>query len=308
LSEGIQVLADSTVRNGTIQGFTFGYVLDAGQDVRLSRLTFVDNWVAVFDRGGYFSTITLTDSRLLGNNLGLSSEQDVSIGTFKVRSTLFSGNKLALAANFHSVEVRRSTFSDNELVFWCPDGNVTFRSSLLVRNAVVGWVPLGEFGYGTCDRASFVNTVLASNGAFAPTALPAWEPFELELRDSWLLGNGGGLEARVRTLDVRGNTWWKNESGLRVASPPEFLQPAVTGKVSDNRFLRNRGDGLRVDTPSTLTVSDNVAIGNAGWGLYAPGVIDGGGNVARGNRAGDCLGLTCASTGVRPGARLPVDR
>jgi hypothetical protein len=294
VSEGILVLADSTVRNGTIQGFSLGYVLDSGEDVRLSRLTFLDNGVAIYNRNGGFTTFTLTDSRLQGNRVGLSSEQDAANGTFKVHSTRFIGHRLAFTANFHSVEVVQSTFSLNNLVFWCPDGSVSFQSSWLERNGVVGWIPLGEFGYGSCDTVSFVGTVLASNGAFAPDERPAWEPFTLELRDSWVVDNAGGLEARVRTLDVQGNTWWDNASGLTVAVPPEFLQPEVTGTLRGNRFLRNRGDGLRVDVPSTLAVSHNVALGNTGWGLYVPGVIDGGGNVARGNGRGDCDGVVCA--------------
>ncbi|MFY0580972.1 hypothetical protein ACN28S_48045 [Cystobacter fuscus] len=73
------------------------------------------------------------------------------------------------------------------------------------------------------------------------------------------------------------------------------MPPALTGTVSGNRFLRNQGDGLRVLVPSTLTVSRNVALDNTGWGLHVPGVSDGGGNVARGNGAGDCVGVVCAA-------------
>jgi hypothetical protein len=54
-------------------------------------------------------------------------------------------------------------------------------------------------------------------------------------------------------------------------------------------------------------VARNVARGNTGWGLYVPGVIDGGGNVASGNGAGDCRGVACASTAALPQAE-PVSR
>ncbi|MCY1015794.1 right-handed parallel beta-helix repeat-containing protein [Pyxidicoccus sp. MSG2] len=222
LSEGIRVEADSTVRNGTIRGFTWGYIVDSGQDVRLSRLTFSDNGHAVFNRYGSATAITLTDCTLLQNRTGLGSEQDAGTGTFRVRSSLFSGNRLAFAANFHTVEVDRSTFHANALVFWCPFGSVTVRASLLFRNEVVGWVPLGEFGYGSCGEARFVSTVFSNNGAFGPAEEPAWKPLGLVLRDSWLVDNGTGLEARARTLDVQGNTWRGNGSGLHVAERPEF--------------------------------------------------------------------------------------
>ena len=299
VSEGIRVSANSTVRNGTIRGFDRGYVaggeeLPAPERVGLAGLTFIDNGVAVYNRGGD-TTLTVTDCRLLGNGSGLGSEQDASRGVFEVRSSFFRGNRLALSANSHSVDVVGSTFIQNETVIWCPDGRVSFASSSIVRNTVVGDLRLGQFGYGVCYEASFVQTVLARNGSLAATDAPAWEPFGFVLRDSWVTENGGGLLVRARTANVQDNTWWGNGSGLSLADLPEYVPPALTGQVSGNRFLRNQGDGLRVLVPSTLTVSRNVAIDNAGWGLQVPGVIDGGGNVARGNDAGDCIGVVCAS-------------
>ncbi|WNG50393.1 right-handed parallel beta-helix repeat-containing protein [Archangium minus] len=297
LSEGIRVLANSMVRNGTIRGFDRGYVLGdealpSPSQVGLSRLTFIDNGVAVYNRSGN-TTFTITDCRLLGNGSGLGSEQDASRGTFRVLSTFFFGNRLALSANSHSVEVVDSTFSHNEVVVWCPDGSVSFTSSRLVRNHVVGDIRLGEFGYGFCRVISFFDTVLSRNGSLAPTGESAWEPFGFVLRDSRVVGNTTGLLVRARTVDVQGNTWWDNEGGLTLADLPEYVPPELTGTVSGNRFLSNRGDGFRVLVPSTLTVSRNVAIDNSGWGIYAPGVIDGGGNVARGNDAGNCVGVVC---------------
>ncbi|QRK09331.1 right-handed parallel beta-helix repeat-containing protein [Archangium violaceum] len=300
LSEGIRVLADSTVRNGTIRGFNRGYVLGdeslpSPSQVGLSRLTFIDNGVAVYNRSGNTTLFSITDCRLVGNGSGLGSEQDASRGTFQVRSTLFFGNRLALSANSHSVDVVDSTFSHNETVVWCPDGSVSFTSSRLLLNTVVGDIRLGEFGYGFCRVVSFVDTVLARNGSLAPSNQSAWEPFDLVLRDSRVVGNTTGLMVRARTVDIQGNTWWGNEGGLILADLPEYVPPELTGTVSGNRFLSNRDDGLRVLVPSTLTVSRNAAIDNSGWGIHAPGVIDGGGNVARGNDAGDCVGVVCTS-------------
>jgi hypothetical protein len=310
-SEGIVVVSDSTVRNGTIRGFQHGYVLDSDaqyqpRHVWLSRLTFIDNGAAIHNRSSD-ATLTLTDSLLLRNGSGLSTEQDASRGTFEVRSSLFFDNGLALSANNHFVDVVHSTFSHNDLVAWCPDGGVTFTSSWLIRNEVVGRLTLGEFGYGFCRVASFVNTVIADNGSFTPTDWPVWEPFDFVLRDSWVVGNGDGPLVRARTVDVRDTTWWGNGGGLTLGDLPEYVPPELTGTVSDNRFLHNRGDGLRVTVPNTLTVSRNVALDNTGWGLYAPGVRDGGGNVAWGNRAGNCLGVTCSfprTAGFIPGPSI----
>jgi hypothetical protein len=299
VSEGIRVLANSTVLNGTIRGFDRGYVagdesLPSPDHVWLSQLTFIDNEVAVYNRSGD-TRLTITGCRVSGNRVGLGSEQDASRGAFEVRSTFFFGNRLVLSANSHSVDVVGSTFIHNGTVIWCPDGRVSFSSSSIVQNTVVGDMRLGQSGYGFCQEASFDHTVLARNGSFTPTGSPAWEPFNFVLRDSWVTDNGGGLLVRARTVDVQGNTWWRNGSGLTLADLPEYVPPVLTGTVRGNRFLRNRGDGLRVPVPSTLTVSRNVASDNAGWGIHAPGVIDGGGNIARGNDAGTCAGVACAS-------------
>lgn len=298
-SEGIVVMANSTVRNGTIRGFDLGYVLDSNAEhfpehVRLSRLRFIGNRVAVYNRSGS-ATFTITDSLLLGNELGLSSEQDASSGTFEVRATLFMGNRLALTANSHSVNVVRSTFSFNELVVWCPYGSISFRSSSIVQNEVVGRLPIGEFGYGLCSEVSVVDTVIARNGALAPSSHPAWEPFDLELRGSRIVDNDSGLDVRALAVEVQGNTWRGNGGGLTLADLPDYVPPPLSGTVSGNRFLYNQGDGLRVTVPSTLTVSRNVAIGNMGWGIYVEEAVDGGGNVARGNAEGDCTGVACSS-------------
>jgi hypothetical protein len=291
-------MANSTVRNGTIRGFDLGYVLDANvehfpEHVRLSRLTFIGNQAAVYNRSGS-ATFTITDSLFLGNGGALSSEQDASDGTFEVRSTVFMGNRLALSANMHSVNVVRSTFSFNELVVWCPYGSISFRSSWIVQNEVVGRLPIGEFGYGLCSEVSVVDTVIARNSSLAPSSYPAWEPFYFELSGSRIVDNDSGLDVRALSVEVQGNTWRENGGGLTLADLPEYVPPPLTGSVSGNRFLYNQGDGLRVRVPSTLTVSRNIAIGNAGWGIHAEEVIDGGGNVARGNAEGDCTGVACS--------------
>ncbi|WAS83774.1 MULTISPECIES: hypothetical protein [unclassified Corallococcus] len=68
----------------------------------------------------------------------------------------------------------------------------------------------------------------------------------------------------------------------------------MTGIVRGNQFLANDGDGLRVQPPSTPTVINNLALGNTGFGIYAPTAYDGDGNVARDNTAGNCVGIVCA--------------
>ncbi len=293
-SEGIAVMAGSTVKNGTIRGFGKGYVLYGGRNVWLSRLQFVNNGVGAHNYG--FSTFTVTDSLFIGNTVGMGSEQDASNGGFEVRSTLFIDNQVALGVNnAHTVNVDRSTFAFNDVAVVCFYGTISFTSSWILQNSAVASIPFFEGGYSQCAHASFLDTVIARNASFAPADEPVWKPFDFVLRRSQVRDNDSGIVVRTTTADVRSNTWQSNGGGLTLDEPLQFLQPTLTGTVSDNRFLRNGGDGFRVTVASTLTVSRNVAVGNTGWGIHAPGVIDGGGNVARGNGAGNCVGVVCTS-------------
>ncbi|RKH63626.1 right-handed parallel beta-helix repeat-containing protein [Corallococcus llansteffanensis] len=293
-SQGIVVEANSTVRNGTVRGFRWGYVVDSGADrVRLHRLALVDNQTAIYHRGG-FARFLLTDSRLSGNSTGFSSEFDAATGEFTVHSSQFTGNGLVMFVDAHGVDVVNSTFTSNTNVVYCFNGQVHFRSSTLTRNTSVGALPFDPGGgFDFCAELAFENSVLTNNTSLAPPDAPAWEPFHFVMRDSWVYNNGSGLRAGGRTVDLQGNTFWNNAGGVTLADLPEFEPVALTGPVRDNRFLRSTGDGLRVLPPSQPTVSDNLALDNTGWGIHAPAAIDGGGNVARGNGAGGCEGVVC---------------
>ncbi|MDY7232490.1 right-handed parallel beta-helix repeat-containing protein [Hyalangium rubrum] len=298
LSEGIAVLANSTVKNGTIQGFDLGYVLDYDAShfpdhVWLSKLTFIDNRAAVYNRSGS-ATFTISNSYFIANGSAVGSEQDASSGKFEVIASYFLANRLALSANSHDVEVVRSNFTFNDMVVWCPYGGVSFTSSRIAFNSVVGRITLGEFGYGFCSQASFVNTLFLHNDALAPAEWPTWDAFDFVLRDSQVSDNAGGMRVQSRTVDIQGSTLRRNGGGLSLGHLEEYVPPELTGTVSGNRFLQNAGDGLRVLVPNSLTVSGNTAIGNTGWGLHAEGAIDGGGNVAGGNGMGNCAGVVCA--------------
>ena len=295
-SQGIVVEADSTMRNGTVRGFRWGYVVDSGAaQVRLHRLTFTDNGTALYHRGGY-ARFLVTSSRVNGNTTGFSSEFDAANGELAVRSSQFTGNGRVMFVDDHLVDVADSTFTANTSVVYCFYGRVRFRSSTLSMNTSVGELPFNPGGgFDFCGELAFEDSLLSNNTSLAPPGAPAWEPFHFELRNSWVIDNGSGLRVAGRTVDIQGNTLWNNAGGLTLADLPEFEPVPLTGPVSDNRFLRNRGDGLRVVPASQPTVSRNQALGNTGWGISAPGVIDGGGNIAAANGAGNCEGVVCTA-------------
>ncbi|RKG49507.1 right-handed parallel beta-helix repeat-containing protein [Corallococcus sp. AB011P] len=289
---GIVVTGTSMVRNGTIRGFARGVQTEGVDYLRLHELTFADNRIAIYN---YFSTtyFLVTNSRFIGNDVGLGSEIDASIGTFDVRSSHFENNRLGIFLDTHDADVLDSTFMGNEIGIYCFAGNVRVRSSTFARNEAVATttVPIG--GRDICNVFRVEDTLIADNASFAPTEIPIWNVIQLDMINNWLVGNDNGLTAGSSRVYIQGNTFWDNAGGFALEDTPIVSLPQ-TGIVRANRFLRNGGDGLRVLPASTPTVIGNVALGNTGWGIHAPTAHDGGGNVARDNGAGNCEGVTCA--------------
>ncbi|MBN8226536.1 right-handed parallel beta-helix repeat-containing protein [Corallococcus macrosporus] len=291
-SLGIVAEEGSTVRNGTVRGFDSGYVFDAGP-VWLHQVALLDNRTAIYHRLGY-AQVLITDSQLAGNTFGMRSEFDAANGVVDVRGSQFTGNGTVLFVDDHEVNVSGSTFTLNANVLFCFYGRVRFRSSTLAWNTSVADLTWNSSAFDNCWELVFDNTVIANNTAFGTPEHPDWEPFDFQLRNSWVMNNGGGLKVATRTVDIRNNVWWDNAGGLTLSDLPEFEPTPLVGPVHGNRFLANDGDGLRVLPGSTPTLARNISQGNTGWGIHAPTAIDAGGNAARGNGAGGCVGVVCA--------------
>ncbi|WP_338080594.1 right-handed parallel beta-helix repeat-containing protein [Corallococcus exiguus] len=295
-SQGIVVANARMVRNGAVQGFANGITTTSGANVlnlRLHALAILDNGIGVYNRSSG-SNFLITDSRLSGNDTGLRGEFDASTGTFDVRSSIFTHNELVMIADYHDIDVLDSTFTSNGSVFFCWEGLIRIRSSTIAWNDAVGTAHNDGEGPRRCYETRFENTLIANNAAFAPPNEPVWSPLELSMLDTLVVSNGTGLQAAAVYVYIDGNTFHDNASGLTLSDRAGPSGGTLTGIVRGNQFLSNDGDGLRVVPPSTPTVINNVALGNAGFGIYAPTAFDGGGNVARNNAAGDCVGIVCS--------------
>ncbi|RKH53845.1 right-handed parallel beta-helix repeat-containing protein [Corallococcus sp. AB049A] len=295
-SQGVVIARGRMVRNGTIRGFGSGITttFNAGTlYVRLHELALLDNNIGVYDQASY-GNFLITNSRLSGNGQGLSSAFDASDGNFDVRSSVFTHNATAMIADFHNIDVLDSTFTSNGVVIHCFGGAFRVRGSTLAWNDAVGRMQFDFGGPYTCNNMRFENSLLANNASFAPTAWPIWQTTRLEMVDTLAVSNGEGLEVQAETVYIDGNTFHDNAEGLSLADLPAAVPTPLTGIVRGNQFLRSGNDGLRVLPPSTPTLINNVALGNAGIGIYAPTAINGGGNVARDNGVADCVGIVCS--------------
>ncbi|MBZ4373829.1 right-handed parallel beta-helix repeat-containing protein [Corallococcus sp. AS-1-6] len=288
---GIDARSDSTVRNGTIQGFNRGYTYDA--TVHLHQVAFVGNGTAIYHANGS-GGLLLTDSRVSGNSQGFGSEFDATVGAIDIRGSRFTGNGLGLYVDYHDTRISGSAFTSNEMALFCYSGNVHIRSSTFTENASVAKLTWDNGRFDNCYELVFENSILANNTAFGTPEDPEWQAFDFQMRDTWVMNNGEGLRLAAQTLDLRDTLWWDNEGGLTLSNLPDFEPVPQEGPVHNNHFMMNRGDGLRVLPGGTPTLSNNVCQDNSGWGIHAPTAIDGGGNVARRNGAGGCVGVTCA--------------
>ena len=96
---------------------------------------------------------------------------------------------------------------------------------------------------------------------------------------------------------VENNTFTHNEIGVEFTRIEPFgdMPPftADGSRAVGNVLTKNAGTGITTDLPG-LPVGDNTATKNGGYGIYAPGAVDLGGNIAFGNTLGQCVGVVCA--------------
>lgn len=104
--------------------------------------------------------------------------------------------------------------------------------------------------------------------------------------------NGGAVTVLGQRIRARDNTLRNNAGdGIRTSA----------GLLQRNDVRGQQGDAIAYTEPldpgwGDVRLGENTVIGNGGWGIHAPGdlVHDLGGNVARNNGAGQCLGVACA--------------
>ncbi|MGC5221197.1 right-handed parallel beta-helix repeat-containing protein [Micromonospora sp. DT81.3] len=108
--------------------------------------------------------------------------------------------------------------------------------------------------------------------------------------------SGVALRGNVPMV-VENNTFRQGEVGVEFTMsdplPGNPPQTADRSRAVGNVLVNNTGSGILTELPG-LEVGGNTAKNNGGYGIYAPGAVDLGGNVASGNALGQCVGVVCA--------------
>lgn len=297
----------NTIRNGTIENWGTGILLGADNPdgvpyvisdvtllgagvnldylgstgVTLTRVTAVDSPIGV-ENGGhvtisqstltrsfvnpFYAGVTITDSTLVQSSVSASSGGDATIDSSRLDG--------------------KGTGSPG----YVDDSRMTITNSI-VRDFAE---PLSGFaGSVTLIDNTFRNM---PNGVLGDISSDTGSDDTSHIVGNTFTRSGVVLRGNVPMI-VEDNIFKQNEVGViftRAAPLPGAPLPTAEGsRAAGNVLTKSTGTGIQTDLPG-LAVGDNTATKNGGFGIYAPGAVDLGGNVAWGNRLGQCVGVVCA--------------
>ena len=252
------------VRNGRITGF--GTVVENAPDA-------------------FAWNVTLTGLRIDGN--GTVAHGNDWGGPFVVDSSKVVDNTTVFAMErFADVNVTHSRLLRNDVVISAiSDGSrAAITDSTLVDNRrLSGFV-------GVANLTLLRNTITGSEEVVSP----GWWTF-VAVEDNTFVGNDVAVSLGPNPGNVRRNTFRGNGVGIAASAPGGGIWDGPA-EIVGNTLVRN-GDGIVTEDGAAVSLGDNRALRNSGWGIFAPGATDLGGNVAQGNGLEpQCTGVVCGPT------------
>jgi parallel beta-helix repeat protein len=273
------------VRNGRLTGFGIGVYATVSSSLGIERMH-VDHTAAAL-LVPQQQAVTVTGSEFTDNSVGVSG--GLPGASLVIRnSTLARNSTAATDTVLADLTVTGSVIDSNGAVAGCSQGHLNFADTRVTHNSA-------GVSMFQCDPSSFIRTVFEHNGS----GIDASEMYfdnGLTIRSSRFADNAGpaGDFGDVASAQITGNVFVRNAAGLVFHCGP--VCGVNGGTVNGNRFVGNAADGLMISDGSAFTVSDNVALRNGGWGLYAdPAVtVTSSGNTAAGNgMPAQCSGIPC---------------
>ncbi len=256
--------APSIVRFGSTLVLTRVRAIDSpvsGQvrgDLRIVRSTFIRSAISLFE-----ASATIAHSKLVATTLN-AFEAGITID----RSRL-DGRRTTRLGDAHE-------------------------SLITIKNSTVK-----KYGYpigGYYSGADLINSTFTDmrRGVLSDIGSGLGSEGTATIRGNTFTRSGVALDPHL-PMDLENNTFRNNVAGVvfRGDVPPE-TEIWAPGKAVNNKFIRNRGTGIKSDIPG-LIVGGNIAKHNGGYGIYAPEAVDLGGNIASGNRLGQCVGVVCSA-------------
>jgi hypothetical protein len=289
--DGLQVVADGVTVD--LNGFRIRGDGDGdGISVRARQVTVTGGRIEGFRDGvGAHGSTLVRDVTLAANTYGV-----MGLARVEVTDSVFVRNGSGLSAT-RNASVARSTFRENGTGIGCYDTNLEVVASSFVDN---------QHGLSGPACGLAVDASSFTGGDTGLDVVPLG--FGMIVRDSTFKAAAGiGMRVRMAmsgTRVIEDNDFKDNgASGLVIDNDPAWPGVQVAGNLfKDNGFSPGGNvdpagspltSGVWSDGGSTFTA--NRAVGNAGHGIEAYDVTDGGGNAAQGNGAEpQCLGVVCS--------------
>ncbi len=289
---GVRVLegADAKISNGTIRGFRDGIHYEGIYDgvttytVKIDRLKVIDSSVGLLT-GKFVVTkstfrkaaisMWVADFRATDSTFDRSSISGEMLTISLERSRVLGAH---IGDENTQIMIKNSVLDGSGYeggAVWC-GGGVTITNSV-VRDFVQ---PIYAYNFCTLD-------VVGSTFTNLPNGAIVGELADRTHRISGSTFNRSGVAVRGSSLEIKNSTFARNTTGILIDDP---AGSSLTGNVlRDNteHGIYTAGDGL--------TLRRNTAVRNGGYGIHSPAANDLGGNVARHNGLGNCVGLTCGS-------------
>jgi hypothetical protein len=247
----------STVRGGTVRDWDRGvHNVISGHALVVQEVAFegVGTVVSNPENGMH---LTMEDSVVVGSDIALDLGWPAE-GV--VRGTRFEGNDI-VAVGDGRLDLEDCTLVDNRVLAWVVDVG----SLRLVNSDVRG---NGEVVDAEWVWATVTGNTFADNGVVVAATSGG-----RDVHDNVFRGNGLAVGARPSSWPD--NPW---------QGPTE-----VVGNTFDGNH-----DAVLASPGADIRLGDNVVRSSTGWGIYAPGAVDLGGNRAWGNaREPQCTGVVC---------------
>jgi hypothetical protein len=298
---GVAVAGDTgtadvaAITNGTITGFVIG-IEHRGSDgltLNLTKLEVSRSSAAAIqsqpNTAGTFDNLRITDNISLGIDQGFG-------GHIVMSHSVIEHNGVGVALNSDaSIDLARTTIRSNGSAINCSQGRIGLKSSEVSHNG--SGISMFECEGSVLDGSKFVGNGMAASeelegfpGIAEPTLTVTGDLFQDNV-------TGLHLTPLATTTVVRDSVFRHNHTGIVMdACGPSDACVPVNDELVGNVFTHNTHDGVTWGY-GTVSLSRNHFNSNGGWGFIADPsvvVVDGGGNMAHGNGAGDCQGLSCS--------------
>jgi hypothetical protein len=272
-----------TIEDGTLRGWETAIHADGPPtanrfSVAVGDATFIGNGSGISVRS---TDLEITASEFIGNAVGVTGR----LMSATIDESAFVNNgRAASIQNGGGVAVTDSRFLRNGLALGCSESYLTVIYSSFTDNDQAG----ESFD---CDQVVFRNSHFSGNASVYHSNLSSYG--DDVFTGNRFIGNGDVITAGAST-DIRNNVFVGNRIAIQALRPQGF----TTAIIIERNVLTGNTDAIFVTMPSLL--KRNIAVGNSGYGIYAPLATDLGGNIAVANgTTPQCTGVGCKPLGNR---------